>query len=205
MDHLLNTATYFVLIVVLLAITQQVDAQKTDELFKNRLKESIKNSGLDPAPKLQYKNPQQSQNQNSGVLKVSPTTKLPSRYDNVISNWPVTPEEIVKTEKEIAEKARIPGSSQPDRAAIDYSDGKIHPVPDARSISQFTQHTRNDYDLGLYTDDDSPEWMRSLRNFITPRYRDIDLDPVRNIQRYKAKKHKEQVDKIKQAYEDVNN
>jgi len=47
--------------------------------------------------------------------------------------------------------------------------------------------------------------MRTMRNFITPRYRDIDLDPVRNIQRYKAKKHKEQVDKIKRAYGDVNN
>ncbi|MDK2969355.1 MAG: hypothetical protein PWQ65_458, partial [Bacteroidota bacterium] len=161
--------------------------------------------GLNSAPKLQYQNPQQSQNQSSEVLKVSPTTKLPPRYDNVISNWPVTPEEIVKTEKDIAEKARIPGSSQPDRAAIDYSDGKIHPFPDARSISQFTQHTRNDYDLGIYADEDSPEWMRTLRNFITPRYRDIDLDPVRNIQRYKARKHKEQVDKIKRTCGDVNN
>jgi hypothetical protein len=204
MDHLC-TAYFFIAVTAFVIFSEETDAQQTNEDFKYRLKESIKNSGLNSGPKLQYQNPQQSQNQNSGVLKVSPTTKLPTRYDNVISNWPVTPEEIAKTEKEIAEKARIPGSSQPDRAAINYSDGKIHPVPDARSISQFTQHTRDDYDLGLYADDDSPEWMRSLRNYITPRYRNIDLDPVRNIQRYKAKKHKEQVDKIKQAYEDVNN
>lgn len=198
-----HRATYsIILIVTLAAVAQQVRAQQTGDDFKRQLKKSLgSSSALEMKPEFKYQNPQQTQQYNSDVLKVSPTTKLPTKYDRVVTNEPVSPEEIAKLEKDIEEQAfEVKDPSQPARAAINYSDGKVHEVPDARSKLQWAQHTRNDYDLGIYTDESSPEWLVKLRNTITPKYRNIDLDPVRTIQNMKARKRKEKVDKIKQAY-----
>lgn len=172
--------------------------------FNDEMKKKLRQSLIVPEQKpLQYQpspikiRPQQNQE----VLKVSPTTKLPTVYDRAVTNQVVKPEEISRVEKEIGEIAkRVDDASQPARAAINYSDGKVHPIPDGASRLQWAQHTRNDYDLGIYTDESSAEWLVRLRNRITPRYRNIDLDPVRTIQNIKARKRKEKVNKIKKAY-----
>ncbi len=171
-------------------------AQEFNDELKKKLRQSLDVPDRQPPHRHQAINITPKENQE--VLKVSPTTKLPTKFDRIELLEPIPPEQRVHIELEVT---NIDTKSQLARSAINYSNGRVHAIPDARSISQSAQYTRNDYGVGFYADEDSPDWLRKLRNKHTPQYRDIDLDPVRYFQRLKAKKRKEQVDRIKKVYE----
>lgn len=188
---------YILLSVAFLLVTPLLHAQHTNDDFKRNLRKSLQ---APEAPniksELKYQ-PFQVQQNNTEILEVSPTTKLPTRYDKVELHELIPPIEKLQIDLNVT---NVDNRSQLGRSAIDYSDGKVHAIPDARSISQSVQHTRNDYGLGFYADDSSAEWLIKLRNRTSRVHRDIDLDPVRFFQRKKAEKHRKQVEKIKKVY-----
>jgi len=189
------------MLITLCSVTGNVYSQHTNNEFKLQLKKSLNGTNIKPELRqLPKSQPLQVRPliEESEVLKVSPTTKLPSRYDNIQTLNPVSPEEIVNMNLRYTNKDY---KSQLARSSIDYSDGKVHAIPDARSITQSAQYTRNDYGLGVYADEDSPEFMRKIRNKVTPIYRDIDLDPIRTIQRIKSRNRQKKVDVILKAYD----
>lgn len=171
-------------------------AQQTDDEFRQKLRHSLINN--DPEMKSGLKHqPLVRQQDGKDILKVSPTTKLPTRLDRIQLLEPILPEEKIHIHFTITNEKY----DQASRSRNDYSTGKVIPVPDGRSIMQSTQYTRNDYGLGIYADKDSPAWLRKLRNATTPQYRNIDLDPVRAIQSRKQNKRQKKIDKIKRIYE----
>ncbi|MDO5523142.1 MAG: hypothetical protein Q4G48_03750 [Bacteroidia bacterium] len=133
--------------------------------------------------------------QNDEVLKISPTTKLPTKYDRIQVLHPAEEYEI-----HLNLNPTNVDKSQLNRATIDYSTGKYNAVPDARSITQWAQYTRGDYGLGVYADEKSPDWLRKLSKMTNPARSGFDIDPVRAIQNHKARKRKVKVDRIKKAY-----
>ena len=188
---------YYFVFVLLPFFALNLHAQYTGDDFKRSLKNSIHaadNQSVES--ELKYQLFQVRQNSND-VLQVSPTTKLPSKFDKIELNEPILPIDRIHLDLNVT---NINSESQLERSSIDYSDGKVHEIPDARSVSQSVQHTRNDYGLGVYADKDSPEWLMKLRNKTSCVYRDIDLDPIRFFRRLRAQKHKIQVDKIKKVY-----
>lgn len=166
-----HTAPYCLfLMTILIFASENVCAQQTNDEFKLKLKQSLKTKDIDLKPELKYQ-PFDVKQDDGEVLKVSLTTKLPTKFDRIQLLHPDYPEihldlNVTNLEKNLATDK------------TDYSNGKLVPVPDARSISQFTQYTGQGAG-GLVTG---------------------DFDPVRAIQNYKAKKRKEKVDKIKKAY-----
>ena len=156
-------------------IALRVEAQQVGDEFKKKLKKSIKPLESIPIPSFSPKNvtvPIELQHKDK--LVVSPTTKLPTIYDhfNEMTNDTIrwlenfNPEFIVTNSK-----------------GTDYTDGKVHSIPDARSIMQNAQYTGVG-GAGIV-------------------FGDLDLDPVRVYKAYKARKRKEKVDKIKRAYNQI--
>lgn len=194
----INYTIYFILsVVIFLVLTTDLQAQYTSDDFKRNLRKSLQTpEKLDIKSELKYQ-PYRIKQSDSEVLKVSPNTKLPTQFDRVELNDPVPPIEKLHIDFTVT---NVDQTTQVGRSTIDYSDGKVHAIPDARSISQSVQYVRNDYGLGIYADDSYADWIVELRNKTTPKYRDIDLDPVRYFQRLKAAKRKEKVDKIKKVY-----
>ncbi len=169
-------------------------AQETSDAFKLELRESL----LPPIEKSELKlHPLRiKQWQNSDKpLTVSPNTKLPTKFDRIIIHDPALWKEKVKINLNVTNR----DISQNGRSKIDYSNGKVHAIPDARSITQFCQHTTGD-PLGVYADSDSPPWLKFLRNHSNPQYQDIDLDPIRTLERHRAKKRKQKWEKIFKHY-----
>lgn len=193
-----NYPIYFILsVAVFFLLTTDLQAQHTNDDFKRNLRKSLRPpEKVDIKPELKYQ-PYQIKQSDSEVLKVSPTTKLPTQFDRVELEEPIPPVEKLQIDLTVT---NVDNTSQPGRAAIDYSDGKVHAIPDVRSISQSIQYVRSDYGLGIYADDSYADWIKKLRKKTTPKYRDLDLDPVRYFQRLKAAKRKEKVDKIKKVY-----
>ena len=164
--------------------------------MKKKLRESLIMPETKPLQPQPQKPIQLRPNQNDEVLKVSPTTKLPTRLDRIqILHHPEEKYEI-----RLNLSYTNASKNQLERSKIDYSQGKVNLVPDARSITQWVQYTRGDYGLGFYVDDDAADWVKTVRNVTTPPYSGFDLDPVRAIQRYKARKRQEKVDRILKAY-----
>ena len=178
------------------ALLSELQAQE----FNDEMKEKLRQSLIVPEQKpLQYQPRHQPiqmlPQQNQEVLKVSPPTKLPTKFDRIQILHP--PE---KYEIHLNLNVTNAGTSQLDRAKIDYSNGKYNAVPDARSITQWVQYTRGDYGLGVYAGEGPVDWIYKFRNIITPPYSGFDADPVRTIKNRKARKRKEKVDRIKKAY-----
>ncbi len=169
--------------------------------FNDEMKKKLRQSLLVPEMKPQQHQPEQlsiqiSPIQNQEVLKVSPTTKLPTKFDRIVTLNPLPPEAKISIELNVTNL----GKNQLERSQIDYSSGKYNAVPDARSITQWVQYTRGDYGLGIYAGEGSADWVYKVRKLTTPPYSGFDVDPIRAIQRYKARKRKEKVDRIKKAY-----
>ncbi len=181
--------------VVAATATTKLNAQEFNDEMKKKLRQSL----IVPEQKpLQHPLQQPIRilpRQNREVLKVSPTTKLPTKFDRIQILYP--PE---KYEIHLDLNVTNAGTSQLNRAKIDYSSGKFNAVPDARSITQWVQYTRGDYGLGIYAGEGSADWIYKVRKITTPPYSGFDADPVRAIQNYKARKRKEKVDRIKKAY-----
>ena len=181
--------------VVAATAASKLNAQELNDEMKKKLRQSL----IVPEQKPPQHPLQQPirilPQQNQEVLKVSPTTKLPTKYDRIQILHP--PE---KYEIHLNLNVTNSGTRQLDRAKIDYSNGKFNAVPDARSITQWVQYTRGDHGLGIYAGEGSADWVYKVRKLTTPPYSDFDADPVRAIQNYKARKRKEKVDRIKKAY-----
>lgn len=176
-------------------IALRVEAQQVGDEFKKQLKQSLKSPEIIIRNTPKYSSLEIEQNPTE-KLQVSPTTQLPSIYNHLKGGY----SDMIQRFKLDFTVTNKDLTSQLARTTIDYSDGKVHAIPDARSIMQMTNYTRNDFGLGFYADEDSPEWLKKLRNKFTPQYRNIDLDPIRTIQAIKARKRKEAVDKILKAY-----
>lgn len=188
----------FLFCLLLICIATEANAQEFNDEMKRKLRESLITPDLNPSKQkiapVQIR-PQQSNPDD--VLKVSPTTKLPTRFDRIEILHPLPPE----AELSISLDVTNIGTSQADRSKIDYSTGKVQAVPDARSITQWVQNTRNDYGVGIHLEGDAPEWLKKIAKFINPNTKGIDIDPVRAVQRHKAKKRQEKVNNIIKAYE----
>lgn len=154
-----------------------MNAQEFNDEMKKKLRESLIMPEQKPLQHEPQKSIQLFPHQNKEVLKVSPSTKLPTRFDRFQTLYPPEDYEVNLSFSVTNQNNK----SQVDRSKIDYSKGKPDPVPDARSITQWAQNTRGDYGTGVAI----PVG---------------DIDPVRAIQRYKARKRKEKVDMILKAY-----
>lgn len=121
--------------------------------------------------------PLQIQQYEKEVLKISPDTKLPTIFNRIELLKPVMPEKEIHIEMEVTNLEK----SQVEKSKIDYSKGKLNAIPDARSIQQWIQYTGGSSGTGA-----------SFNN--------LDLDPIRAIQRHNAKQRKKKVDKILKAY-----
>ncbi len=187
----------FALCLLMLGLASEAEAQEFNEEMKRKLRESLTAPELNPpSQKIQPIQIRPQRNNPDEVLKVSPTTKLPTRFDRIEILHP-----LPETGLSINMKVTNLDISQSGRSKIDYSTGKVHAIPDSRSISQWAQNTRNDYGLGLYVPDEAPDWMKKIRKFTNSNYQGFDADPVRAIQRHKARKRQEKVNKIIKAYE----
>lgn len=172
-----------------------VHGQNLNDEYKLKLKKSLKvpDIKIHGTPKYSLLEIQQN---NSEKIEVSPTTELPTPYKHFKGKYT----DMIEDFKPDFSVTNVDKKSMLARSKIDYSDGKLHLIPDSRSIYQSAQYTRNDYGVGIYADEDSPEWLIKLRNKVTPQYKNIELDPVRYFEGIKARKRKEQIDKILRAY-----
>lgn len=186
--------TYCTFLMMTFFCASSLFAQETSDAFKLKLRESL----LPPNEKTELKHYpikiKQWQN-NKKPLTVSPDTKLPTKFDRIKIYELLLPEEKINISLNVTNR----NMSQNERSGIDYSAGKVHPIPDARSITQFCQYTTGDL-LGVYADSNSPQWLKSLRNHSNPRYQDRDLDPIRMIERRKAAKRKQKWNMIFKHY-----
>jgi len=184
------------LCIIAATAASKLNAQEFNDEMKKKLRQSLTVPEQKP---MQYQpkraNIQVLPQDNQEVLKVSPATKLPTKYDKIQVLHP--PEEY---EVHLNLNVTNIGTRQLNRAKIDYSNGKFNAVPDARSITQWVQYTRGDHGLGIYAGEGSADWVYKVRKLTTPPYSGFDADPVRAIQNYKVRRRKEKVDRIKKAY-----
>lgn len=169
-----DASSFFLLTALFLLTANALHAQKTNDEFKKNLRKSLVMPELKPDMKFQ---PIQIQQYEKEVLKVSPDTKLPTIFNRIRLLNSLPPEKRIHIEMEVTNLEK----SQVEKSEIDYSKGKVNAIPDARSIQQWIHYTRGDHGTGV-----------SLNN--------LDLDPIRAIQRHKAKQRKKKVDKILKAY-----
>ena len=167
-----NSISVLLLIVILAITTKQSYAQQTNDEFKLKLKQSLKTDDINLKPELKYQQIE-IEKSHKEVLKVSPTTKLPTKFDRIQVLYPPDKYEINLDLSGINLKKNLATNQ------IDYSTGKYNAVPDARSISQWTQYSGQGAGASVNVG---------------------DLDPVRAVNRYKARKRKVKVDRIKKVY-----
>ncbi len=172
-----------------------VQGQSINDEYKLKLKQSLKVPDIKIHGSPKY-NPLEIKQNNSEKIEVSPTTELPNLYQHFKGKYT----DMIEDFKPDFSVTNADKKSMLARSHIDYTDGKLHLIPDSRSIYQSAQYTRNDYGVGIYADENSPEWLIKLRNKVTPQYRNIDLDPIRFFEGIKAQQRKEQLDKILRAY-----
>lgn len=158
------------------ALPSNLNAQEFNDEMKRNLRQSL----LVPEQKRQQQlrpSLEIAPRYDKERLKISPTTKLPTKFDRIQLLHPPEKYKIY-----INPTVTNPGRYQSDKAAIDCSTGKYHAVPDAGSISQWIQYTGGNYATG----------SSSGKGF--------DADPIRAVQNRKARKRKEAVRKIKKIY-----
>lgn len=168
-DH--NFAYVFVLVTIFILSTKEAAAQQTGDDFKMKLRQSLKSNlpGGSLKPDLKFQ-PQQIEQYEKDVLKVGPTTKLPTKYDGLL-NLPLPPEPNI--EMNVTNR-----NSGPVTDKIDYSTKKL--LPDAVPSSlQSKIHRPIGPNVSIEVG---------------------DFDPVRAIQAYKRAKRQEKINKIKKAY-----
>ena len=161
----------FAFMLIFISATAALQAQQTGDDFKKKLRESLKIDDGKVNTQLKYK-PQTIEQYDSDVLKISPTTKLPTKYDKLLSlPLPLKP----NIEMNVTNRETGPLADK-----IDYSTKKL--LPDAVPSSLHSKI------------------IRPIGPSVT--IGDLDLDPVRAIQAYKRQKRQKKIDKIKQAYDE---
>lgn len=154
----------FILSVLFLLMASVTEAQEMKDEFKRQLRESLLNSEMESSQQM-HQPRERRFHQRDEILRVSPTTKLPTRLDRILKIGKMKEEEI-QIDLNVAK--RQPMNIRP-RGSVKYEfDGK-------------QMHIRS-----------------NAGEVVTPSGQ--DLDPVRAIQRHKARKRQQKVDKIMQAY-----
>jgi hypothetical protein len=128
----------FLLIVLLASIALKLNAQDFNEEFRRRLRQEMIQPEIRPLPQQQqptFNRPLPQQQQQQEILRVSPTTRLPTRYDRIQTIH--QPEQFrVNINLNYTNEDR----SQVARSRIDYATGSFNPIPDSRSIAQQAQN-----------------------------------------------------------------
>ena len=110
----------FAFMLIFISATATLQAQQTGDDFKKKLRESLKINDSKVNTQLKYK-PQAIEQYDSDVLKISPTTKLPTKYDKLL-NLPLPLEPNI----EMNVTNRVTG---PLADKIDYSTKSCCPMP----------------------------------------------------------------------------
>ena len=164
-----KSAYVFLLMTIALFSSRDMMCQQTDDDFKMKLRQSLKSNSLEMKPQLKYQQQQIEQYKND-ALKVGPTTKLPTKYDDLLA-VPLPPEP--KIEMNVTNRKSGPLADK-----IDYSTKKMLPDAVPSSLqSKILRPVGPAISIGVG-----------------------DLDPVRAIQAYKRAKRQKKINKIKQAY-----
>ncbi|MDR1517282.1 MAG: hypothetical protein LBS52_04160 [Dysgonamonadaceae bacterium] len=193
MDNYKST-TIVLLMAIAIFSSQEMMSQQTGDDLKMKLRQSLKSDFPNLKPELKYQ-PQQIETDNDKVLKVSPTTKLPTKYDDLL-NIPLPPElKEIKINMNVTNRNVGPVNKK-----FDYSTGKLNLIPDARSTYQFV----NSGTSSGYTDGGAGSSIGGVSIGGTSSGAGFsisgDLDPVRAIQQYKRAKRQKKINRIKQAY-----
>jgi len=153
----------FVLSVLFISMISVTNAQEMKNELKRKLRESLLNSKMQRSNQ-QYPS-QNNLHQNQDVLKVSPTTKLPTKLNRFLIIDNVKENEIhinLNVTNSIPINMRPPGSVK-----YEFDGKKMHIRSNAGEMVKPSGY---------------------------------DFDPVRAIQRHKARKRQEKIDKILKAY-----
>lgn len=164
----------FMFSLLLICIATEASAQETNDEMKRKLRESLIVPELNPSKQKIAPIRLQPLQKQDEILKVSPTTKLPTKFDRI---------ETLHAPEVYKIRLDLTVTNKRDSLVlekIDYSSGKLHPIPDPRSTAHFTQYTG----------------MGGSGIVIVVG----DFDPVRAVQRHKARKRQEKVNRILKAY-----
>lgn len=188
-------------LMIIMLCASRLDAQALNDEWKKKFREDIAIPDTSTHPLQQQWSAKRplTQLQEQKVIKVSPSTRLPTRIDRIqLLNPPPT-----DIEKIIDLRTTHTRKSQVERNMTNYSSGKYIPIPDANSISQWCQHTGSGYDTKLKLNIDIAElapWIQEILRITAPFREGFDADIVRNIKENKEKKHRQKLKKILDAY-----
>lgn len=124
----------FLFIVLFVSVVSELQAQDFNEELRRQLREEMVRPNIQPQHQQLPSQMRPHRQEQPEVLRVSPTTRLPTRFDRIQTLR--TPEELVPT---INFDALREVRSQVDESVVDYSTGTFNPPLDPRSIAQFAQ------------------------------------------------------------------
>jgi hypothetical protein len=201
----------FLLMALFASVALKLNAQDFNEEFRRRLRQEMIQPEIRPLPQQQqptFNRPLPQQPQQQEVLRVSPTTTLPTKYDRVQTVH--QPEQFrVNINLNYTNEDR----SQVARSRIDYSTGTHNPIPNIRSTAQFVQNAgfspnsvmggggQTINNRNIYYDENSPEWVQKLGKRVNNRGTYDTLDPVRIINNRRARRRAARLDTILQEFE----
>jgi transcription initiation factor TFIID subunit TAF12 len=120
----------YIFLIFLFFASSTLLAQDFNEELRNRIREQITELERPQQPQQHAPFQPNQQHQEQEVLRISATTRLPSKFCRIQTLY--RPEEM---KVNISFKVTNRNRSQVARSQIDYSNGRINPIPDSRSIS----------------------------------------------------------------------
>jgi hypothetical protein len=202
----------FLLMALFAPIASKLNAQDFNEEFRRRLRQEMIQPEIRPLPQQQptFNRPLPQQQPQREVLRVSPTTTLPTKYDRIQTLY--QPEQFrVNLNLNYTNEDR----SAVARSRIDYATGKYNPIPDSRSTAQRAQFSGFSglggggivgsggkmQNLDIYYDENSPEWMQRVGRRLNNAGTVDTLDPVRAINNRRARRRAARLDTILREFE----
>ena len=167
MNKNLHSITHIFCVSILFIFTSSVTkAQEMNDELKKKLRQSLLNSEMEPSQQMYQPNHRRFQ-QEDEILRVSPTTKLPTKLDRFLNMGKMKEEEEEEVNSNVF-KAQPMNIRPRGSVRYEFNGNRMHIRSNAGEVVKPSGH---------------------------------DFDPVRAIQRYKAKKRQQKVDKIMKAYE----
>jgi hypothetical protein len=201
------------LAIILICIASKLNAQDFNEEFRRRLRQEMIQPEIRPLPQQQqpaFNRPLPYQQPQQEVLKVSPTTVLPTKYNRIQTLH--QPEQFrVNLNLNYTNEDR----SAVARSRIDYATGKYNPIPDSRSTAQRAQFSGFSglggggvvgsggkmQNLDIYYDENFPEWFQRTARRANNAGTFDTLDPVRAINNRRAARRAAKLDVILREFE----
>ncbi|MDR0334111.1 MAG: hypothetical protein LBI15_11715 [Dysgonamonadaceae bacterium] len=199
--------------VLLVFAASKLNAQDFNEEFRRRLRQEMIQPEIRPLPQQQqptFNRPLPQQQPQQEMLRVSPTTVLPTKYDRIQTLY--QPEQFrVNLNLNYTNEDR----SAVARSRIDYATGKYNPIPDSRSTAQRAQFSGFSglggggivgsggkmQNLDIYYDENSPEWVQRVGRRLNNAGTVDTLDPVRAINNRRARRRAARLDTILREFE----